>query len=163
MSRRDLLRGRVRRDSPPAPVESPEVTAARAEILGVAGPAPRSLDDALGAAPLPEVVEARLTQAQLTAMCREFEQSVTMHQVLLRADRRDPSPAEAPSFELAIERLIAGDARAIQLRYTFEGGRWLDTISRDAFGFRLIRVQDLTDPAHANRTGAHTGPENNHA
>ena len=60
--------------------------------------------------------------------------------------REKGGPAEyAAGGELspakALERLLAGTARAVQIRYQFDGHEWTDTVLATATGFRVVRCR----------------------
>jgi hypothetical protein len=53
--------------------------------------------------------------------------------------------AEEMSPDVASHRLLSGVARAVQVRYQFDGCEWTDTILAVRGGFRVVRCR--FDPA----------------
>jgi hypothetical protein len=45
------------------------------------------------------------------------------------------------TLTVALERLLSGSARAIQLRYRFDGYEWTDTVMASMTGFRVVRCR----------------------
>ena len=61
--------------------------------------------------------------------------------VLKRATDAHVERATSVSLAEALEQLSSGTALGAQLRYSYEGADWWDTLLRTPDGFRLVRIQ----------------------
>lgn len=91
--------------------------------------------------PVPLLVEGLIDRPTLTRLFADLESAAVVTGV-----REKGGPAElAGAGELppaaARERLLAGTARAVQVRYTFDGHDWTDTVLAVPGGFRVIRCR----------------------
>lgn len=90
---------------------------------------------------LPDVFEGLLDVDGLDDFARDLArlpgpiEVCVKHAVKQRVDERC-----ALSFEEALRSLVAGEVRAVQLRYVHDGARWCDTLMRTDKGTRLVRM-----------------------
>ena len=74
--------------------------------------------------PLPELLQAEWTRDQVMALFADLAAGAIVHQVQLRTSSSD----QAVTLADAKASFVADQARAIQVRYLFEGELWSDTI-----------------------------------
>lgn len=90
--------------------------------------------------PLPELREAVLDDDALGALVADLLALCELHEVRVRRSgerRADAAPLTLPQ---ALASLRAGDATAVQVRYTHERKVWIDTLTRTPSGIRLVRI-----------------------
>ena len=61
--------------------------------------------------------------------------------VLKRTSEAHVERVACVSLAEALEQLSSGTALGAQLRYSYEGADWWDTLLRTPDGFRLVRIQ----------------------
>jgi hypothetical protein len=102
---------------------------------GMKKPATRSISPP-GLIELDEVV---LTGDEVIAMVRMLDIRAT--QVVVRVKREADSPThEAITLRELAPLLLRQKVFGAQIQYSFESGRWLDTLVVTSAGFRLVRV-----------------------
>ncbi len=74
--------------------------------------------------PLPELLQAEWTRDQVMALFADLAAGAIVQQVQLRTSSSD----QAVTLADAKASFVADQARAIQVRYLFEGELWSDTI-----------------------------------
>lgn len=74
--------------------------------------------------PLPEILQAEWDHDQLMALFSDLDAGAEVRHVQLRTESTDSSVTLAE----ARAAFLSGQARAIQVRYEFEGELWSDTI-----------------------------------
>lgn len=89
---------------------------------------------------LPELQDQRLDEATVAALFDDLAALATIVEVRLKAG---PRRAEAGAVTLAEARAAweAGEVRGVQVRYTYAGDVWLDTLLRGPDGVRLVRMR----------------------
>lgn len=90
---------------------------------------------------LPDVYQADLDPAAFGALFADLA-ALPHVQVSVKADAQT-IVSEGPTMSLSSARaaLEAGEIRALQVRYEFEGAVWIDTILRTPLALRLVRMQ----------------------
>jgi hypothetical protein len=91
--------------------------------------------------PVPLMVEGLIDPPTLTRLFADLASAATVLGV-----REKGGPAEyATNDEMppatALERLLAGAARAVQVRYRYDGHEWTDTVLATPAGFRVVRCR----------------------
>jgi len=91
---------------------------------------------------LPELQDANIDASVLAQLFDDVAACAELHEVLVRNNPRALS-GQGPAYTLeeARDAMLSGEIRAVQLRYSFEGVQWWDTISALPKGFHLIRIQ----------------------
>jgi hypothetical protein len=74
--------------------------------------------------PLPELLQAEWPREQILALFADLAAGAVVQHVQLRTEVSD----QTVSLEEAEAAFAAGQARAIQVRYRFEGELWSDTL-----------------------------------
>lgn len=99
-------------------------------------------------APLPDLHQAEFDEATL----RQLFQDVSAHTELMEVIPKHSASAYVPEIAAitlaeGFDLLLAGNVRALQLRYRHDGSIWWDTLMPTPHGtFRLVRIQhDLPD------------------
>lgn len=91
--------------------------------------------------PVPMMVEGLIDAATLTQLFADLEAAGT----ILGVREKGGPAAFAAAGEItpadARERLLAGTARAVQVRYHFDGHEWTDTVLATPAGFRVVRCR----------------------
>ncbi len=90
---------------------------------------------------LPEVFDSELDAAAVDALFRDLAALASPPEISLKHGATRYAE-QAPALDLVAARsaLLAGDVRAVQIRYLHEGKPWCDTLTRARSGFRLIRI-----------------------
>lgn len=91
--------------------------------------------------PLPALPTATLDAALLEAFLRDLTEHTEVLDVL---EKRAPGAhADLRPVELrsAVARLCAGQVRAVQVRYRWNGEEWRDTLLPTDAGLRLVRAR----------------------
>jgi hypothetical protein len=91
--------------------------------------------------PVPLMVEGLIDPPTLARLFADIQTAGTILGV-----REKGGPAEYASGEqmppaVALDRLLTGTARAVQLRYHFDGYEWTDTVLATTTGFRVVRCR----------------------
>ncbi|MCE9532252.1 MAG: hypothetical protein K8T89_14200 [Planctomycetes bacterium] len=91
--------------------------------------------------PVPLLVEGAVDAAALQQL---FTELATAAQFLGAKEKNGPTSltgADELTLDMALARLLSGAARAIQIRYRFDGREWTDTIIAIPSGFRVVRCR----------------------
>lgn len=90
--------------------------------------------------PLPPMCDALLDLPTVEQLFSDLMACAEVQSVLEKnSPRQHAEPGSIP-IETAQERLLSGQARAIQLRYRHQGQEWCDTLLAVPGGFRLVRL-----------------------
>ena len=85
--------------------------------------------------------QATLDDGTLAQLFADLGAAAEVLSVQAKADPRRPAAADPLTLAAARDRLTAGDARAVQVRYRYDGCEWTDTVLRVPGGYRLVRMQ----------------------
>ncbi len=102
--------------------------------------------DQLAPLDLPPISEATLDRQDIVALFRDLESFATDIELTQPLRQRRGGSATTPSPATLIglrDRLLDATASPntkVQIRYTWQGQRWIDTIERLDSGFRLVRI-----------------------
>jgi len=133
MSRRDWFRLRKR----PAPSEARLGAEETSGLQSIEEPVNHGGVDL---ASLPPMHEAVLDANDVTALFTDLERYATSVQLIAR--RTSGSGGDhSPQLRPALERLLAGDIRKLQVRYQWQNAHWIDTLEQQAGGYRLVRIR----------------------
>ena len=88
---------------------------------------------------LPEILEAEWGNDLMMELFSDLKNGAEVSHVQLRTANGDA----AVSLEQARDAFLAGTAKAIQIRYRFEGESWSDTIMPGEPTTRIIRTKML--------------------
>lgn len=91
--------------------------------------------------PVPMMVEGDIDAATLRQLFADLLASATILVVREKGAPQAYTLAEELTSDVALSRLISGDARAVQIRYRFDGHEWTDTILSMRGGFRVVRCR----------------------
>jgi hypothetical protein len=91
--------------------------------------------------PVPLMVEGTLDAAGLRQLFADIQSAGTVLDVREKGGPAEYAGGAGLTPAAALERLLAGAARAVQVRYRYEGHDWTDTVFATAQGFRVIRCQ----------------------
>jgi len=90
---------------------------------------------------LPSMQDALLDEQTLAALVRDLNECATVTEVLIKGSAPADTAAHSVQLDDAVLRLVNGTVRGVQVRYTFEGESWCDTLMQTPQGIRLVRVQ----------------------
>jgi hypothetical protein len=91
---------------------------------------------------LPPVHVAEIDHDKLRELFTDVEAlGERLEIVLKRAPEAHVERAPCVSLAEALEQLSSGAALGAQLRYSYKGADWWDTLLRTPDGFRLVRIQ----------------------
>lgn len=90
--------------------------------------------------PLPDLYSDELDAAALSALIADIEAHAHVSEVLVKGAATVHATAVRPSFSQACASLSAGNIRAVQVRYRWDGRDWSDTVLRTTAGFKVVRM-----------------------
>ncbi len=100
--------------------------------------------DGMDLAKLPPMREAQLALDEVLALLADIEMHGTEVQLLQRdrstASRRESTSSEM-AFQLAKQGITSGSIVRLQLRYSWQGSLWIDTLEARDASFRLVRIE----------------------
>lgn len=100
--------------------------------------------DGLDLAALPPMREAVLSTDDVNELFSDIAQlatEVTLMRRTTRARRANGAPlGDVAQLAAAEEALLSGQIPRLQIRYRWNDALWIDTLSRQAAGFHLIRI-----------------------
>ena len=91
--------------------------------------------------PVPLLVEGVIDATTLRQLFADLATAATMLGVQEKSAPTAYTSSTEPAPDTALARLLAGVARAVQVRYRFAGHEWTDTILSVSGGFRVIRCR----------------------
>lgn len=151
MSRRDWFRLSPLRSGSEAQIKSPasETEAVAAPSMGATPQGLQALPhpenhDGMNLADLPPVREACLSEEQVRQLFADIEALTTdvlLMQRLPGSARAAASTASlAEQLRAAQQSLLTGAIARCQIRYSWQGTQWIDTLERRDAGVRLVRI-----------------------
>ncbi len=78
--------------------------------------------------PLPDVFRGELDPAGLGRLFSDLAGFATLDEVRVKGPPGRRCMEDTPTLGDALARLLSGDVRGVQVRYTFEGRGWCDTV-----------------------------------
>ena len=90
---------------------------------------------------LPVINEAILDTDTLQQLFEDVRQCTHLIEVIVKRDPRVQTPDANYTLDQAIQMLNDGSAMGIQLRYSFDGAQWWDTLMRTPGGTRIVRIR----------------------
>lgn len=95
--------------------------------------------------PLPELRQADLDAAELRALVDDLAAHASVRAVVARGAAGAPGDGGPVELDRVPALLGSGAVRAVQVRYTYQGAEWVDTLTAGGGGVRLIRMrQEVT-------------------
>jgi hypothetical protein len=91
--------------------------------------------------PVPLMVEGVIDRETLTRLFADIQSAGTILGVREKGGPAEYACGDTMPPAVALERLLAGTARAVQVRYQFDGHEWTDTVLATASGFRVVRCR----------------------
>jgi hypothetical protein len=91
--------------------------------------------------PVPMMIEGIIDRATLLQFSSDIRSAARLISVREKCGPDALAGPDGQSLESAIERLLTGVARAIQVRYHYDGHDWSDTIVAMPAGFRVVRCR----------------------
>ena len=100
--------------------------------------------DGMDLAKLPPMREAQLSLDEVLALLVDIETHGTEVQLLQRertsATKRE-SMSSTMAIELARQGITSGSIARLQIRYSWQGSHWIDTVESRSPCFRLVRIE----------------------
>jgi MauM/NapG family ferredoxin protein len=96
---------------------------------------------------LPELREAELDPGGLRALFADLAAATEIQEVRLKRASTDRGHAASLSVEEALEALLGGSVRGVQVRYHYDAQDWCDTILQTPHGYRVVRLASPVRPA----------------
>jgi hypothetical protein len=90
---------------------------------------------------VPLMVEGAIDADTLRRLFADLTEAATVVGVREKSSPAAYTAADETLPEVALERLLSGAARAIQVRYRFADYEWTDTILGLPGGFRVVRCR----------------------
>jgi hypothetical protein len=91
--------------------------------------------------PLPEMTDAILGPDEVAALFRDYRACTDAIQIQVKSGPGLVPPHAPPTLDEAQELLLSARARGLQLRYSFSGCQWCDTLMPVSSGVRLVRIK----------------------
>ncbi len=91
--------------------------------------------------PLPELQDTLLDAATLGQLFGDLATHARVLDVLTKGGATERTDGKPIGLDQAQRSLLAGDVRAVQIRYLFDQVEWRDTLMRVPGGIRLVRIQ----------------------
>jgi hypothetical protein len=91
--------------------------------------------------PIPLLVEGRIDPPTLRQFFADLESAAALIGIREKGAPEDLAGMEELPMAVARARLLAGAARAVQIRYRFDGHEWTDTVIAQDTGFRVVRCR----------------------
>ncbi len=88
----------------------------------------------------PDVLQAEWDLEQIDALFSDLKAGAEVQHVQVRTATPQQASDHATTLDDAHTLLKAGQAKAIQIRYVFEGGTWCDTLMVEENLVRIIRT-----------------------
>lgn len=90
----------------------------------------------------PEILEAQWDRQQVAALFHDLQQGDLQHRVVIQHVQVRSSLGDRSMPLAEAQTLFAqGDAKAIQIRYQFDGQLWCDTLMVEPETTKVIRTQ----------------------
>lgn len=90
---------------------------------------------------VPLMVEGVIDAATLRRLFTDLAAAATVLSVREKGDPREYADPAERTPEAALDRLLTGSARAVQIRYRYDGHEWTDTVIAVPTGFRVVRCR----------------------
>ncbi|MFA5506664.1 MAG: hypothetical protein WC314_03385 [Vulcanimicrobiota bacterium] len=87
----------------------------------------------------PELSQAVLDPPTLQALLRDLTTQTRVLSVTVKGGEQHHAQAADSSLSQAVESLLRGEIRGVQVRYLWQDREWLDTLLRCAEGIRIVR------------------------
>ena len=91
--------------------------------------------------PVPLMVDGVIDATTLRQLFTDLATSGTVLGVREKSGPAAYTSADQLTTDSALARLLAGSARAVQVRYRFDDHEWTDTILSVQYGFRVVRCR----------------------
>lgn len=91
--------------------------------------------------PLPEMTDAMLGGEELASLFRDYRDCTSGVQIQVKSGPGLVAPHASPTLDAAEELLRSQSVRGVQVRYSFGGCSWCDTLMATGAGVRLVRVK----------------------
>jgi len=91
--------------------------------------------------PVPLMVEGTLDSTGVRQLFAELSSATAVVGVRMKDSPTRYTNVEEPTLDEAVERLLSGGTRAVQVRYYFAQQEWSDTIMGVNGRFRVVRCR----------------------
>ena len=92
--------------------------------------------------PLPELQDALLGPGELDALLADLASLAEGLEIILKGAATERAiVGRDPTLDDARAMLESGAVRGVQLRYSYEGTTWWDTLLRTPAGVRIVRIE----------------------
>lgn len=90
---------------------------------------------------LPTINEAILDANTLSQLFEDVSRCTHLIEIIVKRDPRSQTPDATHTLDEARQMLEEGAAMGIQLRYSYDGAQWWDTLIRTPAGIRIVRIR----------------------
>jgi hypothetical protein len=90
---------------------------------------------------LPDMTDAILGPDDVAALFRDYRACTGAIKIQVKSGPGLVAAHAPPTLDEAQELLLSHGARGLQLRYSFGGSEWCDTLMPVSSGFRLVRIK----------------------
>lgn len=91
--------------------------------------------------PVPLMVEGLIEPGTLRQLFAELAAATAILSVREKGGPSEYTGTDGMSPAVALEGLLTSTARAVQIRYQYDGFEWTDTVLAAANGFRVVRCR----------------------
>lgn len=96
---------------------------------------------------LPALDEGMLSDDGVRQLIAELGAHAEVFEVGIKGGAQARGQRAVLDLPAALDGLLAGEHRAIQVRYRFQGAEWCDTVLRAPGGWRVVRMCQGDQPA----------------
>ena len=96
--------------------------------------------------PVPLLVEGTIDADTIRRLFADLSVAATIVGISEKGGPTEYTSVDEPPPEVALERLLSGTARSVQVRYHFANHEWTDTILALPDGFRVVRCRHDSEP-----------------
>lgn len=89
----------------------------------------------------PELWQATLDGPSVRALAGDLLAAAEVHDVRVKGSARGHALSQTPALADAIDALLGGQVRGVQITYTWSGEGWVDTLLSGSEGFRICRMR----------------------
>lgn len=90
---------------------------------------------------LPPLQDERIDEATARSLARDVQLLGEQVEVRAKGEERGRARAAPWTPAQAVEALLGGELRGVQLLYRHEGVDWMDTLLRSPSGLRIVRMR----------------------
>ena len=99
---------------------------------------------------LPELVEGTVDATLLEQLVRDLTSLTTIQEIHLKGGAASHAERSHVGLPEAVDLLVGGQLRGLQVRYLWQNVGWIDTLLRTPGGIKIVRTKEPTFTTEAN-------------